>query len=286
MTYWEGSVAVVTGGGAGIGRALAIEAATRGARVVVSDVESEAATTVADQISAAGGRAIAVRCDITESASVEQLAADALAAFGTVNLVCANAGVGGGGRIDETPIDDVRWIFEVNLLGTFVTLRTFAPHLQVAAAGGQRAHVLTTGSEHSLGVPPHVGPMTAYTTTKHALLGLTDCVRRDLAPSGVTASILCPSYVGTEGWNAKRNRPARFGGPEQADPAFRERLAAIGQAAEDVANIAFDGMEAGAFVIVTNEMSRALAFERCAEIERSFQMLDPRVTDEAPSVTS
>jgi NAD(P)-dependent dehydrogenase (short-subunit alcohol dehydrogenase family) len=270
MTYWTSSVAVVTGGGAGIGRALAIEASRRGARVVVSDVEADAASAVALEITAGGGTAIPLQCDITDQASIERLAADTLAAFDSVNLVCANAGVGAGGRIDETPIDDVRWIFEVNLLGTFDTLRTFTAPLRAAAAAGHRAHVLTTGSEHSLGVPPHVGPMTVYTTTKHALLGLTDCVRRDLAPSGVTASILCPGYVGTEGWNAKRNRPARFGGPQQSDPALREHLASIGQAAEDVATIAFDGMEAGTFVIVTNEQSRAFALDRCAEVERSF----------------
>lgn len=273
MTYWQAGVAVVTGGAAGIGRGLVHEAANRGCRVVVADIELDAAQAVADEVVASGQMAIAVRCDVTNGSSIDELVSSTFEAFGQVNLVCANAGVGAGGTIETTSADDARWIFEVNLIGAFETLRAFAPRLRDAAAAGQRAHILTTGSEHSLGVPPHVGPMSVYTTTKHALLGLTDSARRDLAPSGVRASILCPSYVGTEGWNARRNRPDRYGGPEQADPAFRERLASIGQRADDVARLAFDGMERGMFVIVTNEVSRTFAVDRCGEISRAFDEL-------------
>jgi len=111
------------------------------------------------------------------------------------------------------------------------------------------------------------------------VLGLSDAVRRDLGPAGVTVSILCPSYVGTEGWNAKRNRPDRYGGPMQADPALRERLAAIGQPADAVAGIAFDGMERGDFIIVTNDVSRDFALARNADVERAFGRLDDQTTD-------
>jgi NAD(P)-dependent dehydrogenase (short-subunit alcohol dehydrogenase family) len=278
-SYWAGSVAVVTGAGAGIGRALAMEAARRGAKVVVSDVEVDAAVGVADEITRSGGEALPVFCDVTDAASIDALAATTVSSFGQVNLVCANAGVGAGGTIEDVAAGDARWVLEVNLIGTYDTLRAFARSLREASQRSQRAHVLTTGSEHSLGVPPHVGPMTAYTTTKHAVLGLSDAVRRDLGPAGVTVSILCPSYVGTEGWNAKRNRPDRYGGPVQADPALRERLAAIGQPADAVAGIAFDGMERGDFIIVTNDVSRDFALARNADVERAFGRLDDQTTD-------
>src|SRR5439155_23203928 len=126
------------------------------------------------------------------------LADELLGDNGTVDVVCANAGIGIGGTVDTLVSSDFSNVLAVNVLGVFHTVQAFLPALRRTRAAGRPASVLITGSEHSLGVPPYVPPMTAYTTSKHAVLGLAACLRRDLADDEIDVSLLCPSYVRTE----------------------------------------------------------------------------------------
>ena len=162
-----------------------------------------------------------------------------------MNIVCANAGIGSSGTIDSLSSDHFREIFDVNFFGVLNTIQAFLPALRRARAAGGISAVLVTGSEHSLGVPPYVPPMTAYTASKHALLGLAAAARRDLADDGISVAILCPSYVRTE----------RLRELTASVPALAETLERYGQDAEDVARRAFDGVERGTFVIPTNTVS-------------------------------
>jgi NAD(P)-dependent dehydrogenase (short-subunit alcohol dehydrogenase family) len=133
--------------------------------------------------------------------------------------------------------------------------------------------VLVTGSENSLGLPQNVPAATAYQTSKTALLGLTDCVRRDLAPAGIGVTLLCPSYVATEVWNARRNRPDHFGGPEHGDPAVREEMHRIGQDPDEVAALALDGVDANAPIVATRSVSNACAEVRARQVRDAFDRL-------------
>jgi NAD(P)-dependent dehydrogenase (short-subunit alcohol dehydrogenase family) len=244
MKDLSSAVVAVTGAATGVGRALAYEAAARGADVFAIDVHDAFETT--EMIAAAGGRARGVRGDVRDLAAMHALAAEICGRDGAVDIICANAGVGAGGTVDSIASEDFRELLEVNVLGVFHTVKAFLPALRRARSAGRAASVLVTGSEHSLGVPPYVPPMTAYTTSKHALLGLAAAMRRDLAADGVAVSLLCPGYVRTE-----RLRAYAASAPEMA-----KVLGAYGQDGEVVARRAFDGIASGSFLIPTNPVSK------------------------------
>lgn len=270
---WSGLGVVVTGGAAGIGLSLGRVAAARGAAVVLADIEKEVAEKAAASLRADGGDVRAAYCDVTDYGSVEATFAEAAERLGGINVLCANAGVGSLGSIDELTVSEFSWIMQVNLFGVFHAIRAAVPHLKLRVSTGQRAHVLVTGSENSLGLPQNVPAATAYQTSKTALLGLTDCVRRDLAPASIGVTLLCPSHVATEVWNARRNRPDDFGGPEQGDPAVREEMHRIGQDPDEVAALALDGVDANAAIVATRSVSNACAEVRARQVRDAFDRL-------------
>jgi len=252
MSRFAGSIVVVTGAAAGIGRALAIEAAARGGNVVAIDIDDTSDTV--DTIRSAGGTARGATCDVRDEVTMGRLGHDVCGEDRPVGIVCANAGVGVGGTVADTPIDEVRRVLDINVMGVFNTVQAFLPGLRRGRTAGNPAAVLITGSEHSLGVPPHVPAMTAYTTSKHALLGMAACMRRDLASDDIGVSLLCPGYVRTE----------RVRAHAEASAAFADVIAQYGQDADMVASLAFNGVERGAFLIPTNPASHefAVAFHR------------------------
>ncbi len=162
---------VVTGGASGIGRALAINAADRGAKVVVADLHRGEETV--ETIRSAGGTADTFLCDIADPQSVTALAQWAQQRFGGVHVLAANAGTGTAGRLEECTLEDFARVMQVNLFGTFHCVQAFAPLLRQAAASGAGAALMITGSEHSLAIPPNQ-ETAAYTISKHALLGMAD----------------------------------------------------------------------------------------------------------------
>lgn len=265
-----GKVAVVTGGASGIGRGIGRALAARGADVVVADVDVARAGEVAAELERAGVRSIAVRCDVTERASVEALAERAWSAFGRVDVLCNNAGVGTLGTVAETPVRDAEWIFAVNVWGVLHGCQVFVPRF---LAAGRPAHVLNTGSEHSVGIPfPGMG---IYTASKHAVLALSDVLRRELEPNGIGVSILCPGVVRTDIWNAGRSRPDRFGGRQESPPEFASMLDS-GMDPDEVGRIAVAGIEAAEFFIMSHREVRAVAEGRCRDVMAAFDVADRR----------
>jgi NAD(P)-dependent dehydrogenase (short-subunit alcohol dehydrogenase family) len=246
----DGQRVVVTGAATGVGRAFALEAARRGAHVVVTDVEDPDDTVAL--ITQAGGSAEGMTFDVRDPDAATALAD----AVGAVDLVCANAGTGGAGTIDTLRLDDLRRIFDVNVFGVCTTVQSFLPGLRRMRAEGRRAHVLITGSEHSLGVPPYVAPMTGYTMSKHALLGFAACLRRDLADDGIGVTIACPSYVRTE----------RLRSFAESSSAIAEILEGYGQDADETAERAFDGIRRGDFVVSTSPVMAEFVTETHREI--------------------
>jgi NAD(P)-dependent dehydrogenase (short-subunit alcohol dehydrogenase family) len=266
-----GKVAVVTGGASGIGRGIGRALAARGADVVVADVDAARAAEVAAELARAGVRSIGAACDVTERASVEALADSAWTAFGRVDVLCNNAGVGTLAPVTDTPLRDAEWLFAVNVWGVIHGCQVFVPRF---LAAGRPAHVLNTGSEHSVGIPfPGMG---IYTATKHAVLALSDVLRRELESQGVGVSILCPGVVRTEIWNAGRSRPERFGGRQESPPEFATFLDS-GMDPDEVGRIAVAGIEAGDFFIMSHPEVRAVAEARCRDVLAAFDLADRRI---------
>ena len=153
MEQLEGKVAVVTGGGSGIGEGIARACADAGMRVVIADIEADAGDRVANALREAGTEAIAVRTDVTDRAALDELADAAWEAFGAVHLLCNNAGVISVGEIASTTPEDWQWLFGVNVFGVVHGIQAFVPRMreQIAALGRRGAH-----REHRLDVQ-HLG---------------------------------------------------------------------------------------------------------------------------------
>ncbi|MDH4384774.1 MAG: SDR family NAD(P)-dependent oxidoreductase [Caulobacter sp.] len=268
-------VAVVSGAGSGIGRAMAEACARRGAVVAVIDIDLDGAEETAVGIRAAGGRATAYQGDVTDLAALQVLAERVETELGGVNITFNNAGVFTAGPLDRTRPNDFDWVFEVNVRGVYNAVVSWLPALRRSAAAGKLAHIVNTGSENSIAVPT-MGPFSAYTATKHAVLGMTECLRRDLKGNGVNVSIVCPGVVSTNLWNAKRARPDRFGGAKVAQATASDALDA-GRSPEDTVQTLFEGLDQGEFLIVTDPRIRAFTEPRLAEVAAALDICDTRV---------
>jgi short-subunit dehydrogenase len=170
-------------------------------------------------------------------------------------------------------------MFEVNVFGMVHGIHVFAPLLRQAAARGEPAWILNTGSENSLGIPP-VGAVGIYNATKHAVLALSDNARQELAASGVGVSVLCPALVRTDLLDSQMHRHPRWGGPKPMDAAMQARVAALmaakGHDADETATIALDGVQAGDFLIVPHSEVRPFVEARIRTVQHALDAADAR----------
>lgn len=186
-------VALVTGGARGIGLAVARGMLREGARVVLADVDAATVeATGAELDREAPGRVLAVAADVTDEASTEGLADAAERAFGTVDVAVANAGILLLRHAVDTDVTAWRKVIDVNLTGAFITAKVFAKRMLAAGVPGR---IIFTSS--LFGVRGGV-ENSAYSATKWALLGITECMAAELGGAGITVNSVCPGQVDTE----------------------------------------------------------------------------------------
>ncbi|MEZ5206655.1 MAG: SDR family NAD(P)-dependent oxidoreductase [Acidimicrobiales bacterium] len=197
-------VAVVTGAGSGIGRALAQRFAFEGMRLAVADVEADALDETVALLLDAGAQVLARPTDVTDAADVAELAADVYDRFGAAHVLCNNAGVFAGGLLWELDDATVDWVLDVNVRGILHGVRAFVPRM---LAGGEPGHVVNTASSAGIFGSPYTGP---YTVSKFAAVGMSEVLAWDLSISGapIGVSVLCPGAVATRIGFSDRNRPA------------------------------------------------------------------------------
>jgi NAD(P)-dependent dehydrogenase (short-subunit alcohol dehydrogenase family) len=183
-------VAVVTGAGAGIGRALALELAREGVHVMCADLDAARAAATAGEIEALGARAASLATDVREPESSERLLEATLSRFGGCHLAFNNAGVFHAALLVETPLEQWRRVVETNLWGVIHGCRIFGAHFARQGAG----HIVNTASAAGLFPMPGMG---SYSTTKSAIVALSQQLRWELAPAGVGVTVLCPGVVRT-----------------------------------------------------------------------------------------
>jgi NAD(P)-dependent dehydrogenase (short-subunit alcohol dehydrogenase family) len=225
MEDLAGKVAVVTGGGSGIGRAIVHALAAEGMQVVVADIESDAAGRVADEVVDSGGVARPHVTDVSDQREVERLADAVYQRFGRVDVLCNNAGVFVMGPIEQMIVEDWSWIVSVNIMGVVHGIHAFLPRMleQVGPA-----HIVNTSSVAGLGGG---GGSAVYSMSKCAVLSITESLHAELADRGIGVTALCPGNISSQILGAQRNRPASFG--RHADEPFG-RLVDYGQDPEPV----------------------------------------------------
>jgi NAD(P)-dependent dehydrogenase (short-subunit alcohol dehydrogenase family) len=264
MQDLSGRVAVITGGGSGIGRGIALTLASEGMVVAVADVQAEAAASVASEIADAGGSGFAVAVDVTSVDSLSAAAEDVAKRAGPVNLLCANAGVLRVASLEDHTIEDWEYTFSVNVLGIVKTVKAFLPQLRQKAPD---AHIVNTASLGGL-VSVERFPIGAYTASKYACVGFSEMLREELAPEGIGVSVLCPGLVESKlTQTSSENRPAAYGGqraPVSGTPPSGSAPQAM--PAEDVGPIVIRAVRENRLHVLTHPQSRPL-------VERRFQRL-------------
>jgi NAD(P)-dependent dehydrogenase (short-subunit alcohol dehydrogenase family) len=261
MQELRGKTAIVTGAAAGIGLALAERFAREGMRVVLADVEKGALGVAEARLADQGAEVLARVADVTSSESLQALRDQALARFGAVHVVCANAGVAPTGPVLGTA-EDWRWVVEVNLMGVVHTLDAFAPGLVAQKEG----HVVCTASVGGLRSAPLLG---AYCATKHAVVALTESLYGELAGTGVGVSLLCPGAVATGIFESERNRPTALGGRGSGpDRVRRDFQAAIrgGMAPAEVASAVVEAIRGERFYVLPHPELGGVARMRADDI--------------------
>jgi NAD(P)-dependent dehydrogenase (short-subunit alcohol dehydrogenase family) len=278
-----GKVAVVTGGGGGIGRALGERFLAEQMQVVLADIDEPLLKSTVDELQQQWGDAvIGVVTDVSSLESVESLRDTTLGAFGAVHLVCNNAAIpsGSDGALWEHHVNDWRWAVDVNVYGVIHGINTFVPVLLAQDEG----HVMNTSSSNGTFAP--LSNSAVYATTKAAVTTITECLWGQLRAMGsnVQASLMLPSTrtpgaLNTGIWRPGRNRPERYTRPGQAPPEGRDALTEFtaqlelhGQELtfaplEEVADIALEGILADQFwVYLPSDRSRGTIEARAASM--------------------
>ncbi|HSO94895.1 MAG TPA: SDR family NAD(P)-dependent oxidoreductase [Acidimicrobiia bacterium] len=276
MEQLHNRVAVVTGGGGGLGRAMGERFASEGMKVVLADVRPEPLDATVAELCARGLDVTGVVADVSSWESIENLRDRALDAYGAVHLLCNNAGIGVGaeGRVWEHEINDWRWAIGVNLYGVIHGINAFVPHM---LEHGEPGHVVNTSSGNG-GITPILGTP-EYSVTKGAVVTLTEVLGAQLEDAGaaIGASVLFPGphMLRTGLFDAWRHRPADLAKskPRSSAPVTLEQYEQIMRdagmevqftAVEEVAGRVVDAIRAGEFWILphderTDEQVRAKA---------------------------
>lgn len=186
----DGKTAIVTGAGAGIGRGIALMFAGAGAAVVVSDLKAESAEAVAKEITAVGGRATGVACNVTRTEDLAAVVTTAIDQFGRIDILVNNAG-GGGPKPFDMPMEDFRWAYELNVFSVFHLSQLAAPHMQ-AVGGGAILNITSMAGENKN------TRMASYASSKAAENHLTRNIAFDLGPMGIRVNAIAPGAIKTD----------------------------------------------------------------------------------------
>ena len=274
----QGRVAVVTGGGSGLGAAMCRQFASAGMAVAALDIDEANAQATAEALAREFGvPTVAARVDVGDTASVHAAAASVRAALGGCDVLCANVGVQQFGAIDRLTEDDWRWVLEVNVLGTVRTVAAFLPMLRERS--GLRRILLTASSG---ALVPGVR-LAAYTASKDAVIGYGDTLRQELADEGIGLMIVFPAGMSTRHLeSSKLARPDEIGewviAPDDIDAMMSSRKVGeehVATAEHAVRNLLTD-LVANEPYLITHGSYRAEYHARLAAVEAAFDRMEER----------
>jgi len=190
MSFPQPLRAVVTGAGSGLGRALALDLAKRGASLIISDINPSSAEETAELVRQQQARAEAVVCDVTDRNAVFGLVEETEKRLGGIDLIANNAGVAIGGPFDEISIEDWRWAVDINLWGVIYGCQAAVPKMRAQGRG----YIINVASAAGLLAPPS---MSAYNVTKAGVVSLSETLYTEYKTQGIHVAVVCPTFFRT-----------------------------------------------------------------------------------------
>lgn len=225
--------AVVTGAGSGLGRAIALDLAGRGASVVVSDIDADAAEQTAQRVRARGRQAEVIPCDVTSRDAVFDLVEETEKRLGGIDLIANNAGVAVGGPFDEISIEDWRWVVDIDLWGVIYGCQAAVPKMKAQGRG----FILNVASAAGLLSPP---AMSAYNVTKAGVVSLSETLYAEYKSLGIHVTVLCPTFFKTNIIGSGRGATT-----DKEDAQIRRWMEKSKVQAPEVAEAAIDAVREG-----------------------------------------
>ena len=280
MELREGQVAVVTGGGSGIGLALAERFAAAGLDLMLADVQDDALIEAAEVVGRHGHRVETIKVDVSKQPEVQALVDATLDRFGGVHVVCNNAGVSGAGDPWFGPLESWEWVLGVNFWGVVHGCRAFLPHL---VGGG---HIVNTAS--IAGLYPGFAP--AYDASKHAVVAVSESLYHamQVAALPVGVSVLCPGWVNTKILDSDRNYPAELGAVPEVDAGAEvmrghvRRALAEGAQPAAVADAVVEAVRADRYWVIPHQDFLDIAIDRWGTIAERITPVPPEQTPGMP----
>jgi len=271
MEIRQGQVAVITGGASGIGKAMAEHFAGRGLRLVLADIEVATLDRTVAEFTAAGAEVVGVPTDVAKAEQIEALAEAAYARFGTVNILCNNAGVVKRGLSWELTLEDWQWVIDVDLWSVINGIRSFVPRM---IAGGEAGHIVNTASTAGLAAFPNIAP---YDVAKSGVVALSEAVWHELHAAGASigVSVLCPGIVATRIGESERNRPGAAPAEKQT-PVTMRNPGAVAMAPSAVAQYVADAIEDDQFWMVTHAVYDDFVRRRADGIIDRHTVVEPK----------
>ncbi|BAZ24905.1 short chain dehydrogenase [Kalymmatonema gypsitolerans NIES-4073] len=241
-----------------IGRAIALRCVQEGMKVVLADIEQQALTQTEAEMKALGATVLTVLTDVSKVTDIETLAQKTLDTFGSVHLLCNNAGVTAvASRTWESPLSDWKWVMGVNLWGVIHGVHVFVP---IMLEQDTECHIVNTASMAGLTSIAGTG---IYSLTKHGVVNLSEILYRELVQMSakVKVSVLCPGWVNTQLFDSARNRPSeqknlspeaeQTSSNSALEQSFHQAMQA-GMSSEVVADYLFQGIKDEKFYILTH----------------------------------
>ena len=274
MKHFNDKVAVITGGASGLGRAMANRFAKAGMKLVIADIEEKSLEETVSFFESQGYTIIGKHCDVSKAEDVEGLAETSLKNFGSVDILCNNAGVSVTGRAWEHSRAEWEWAIGVNIWGVINGIKTFTPIMLNQDSEG---HIINTASVAGLLSLPQ---MSLYCLTKHSVVTLTESLYHDLIEidAKISCSVLCPAYVPTNISKSERNRPnhlkdSRIKTEEniRMEKKLEYAVESGKISADNVAELVFEAIVENKFYILSHPRIKPTVEERVNDILKDKQ---------------
>lgn len=263
----QGQRVLITGAGSGLGRALAHCFADAGWRVACSDLRLEAAQQTADDLAAAGGTALALALDVRSEEGFAAVVAAVETAWGGLDVLVNNAGVATAGTVADSPIEQWRFVLDINLLGCVRGARAVIPLMKAQRAG----RIVNIASFAGIANPP---ALASYNVSKAAVISLSETLRSELFGDGIGVHVAAPSFFKTDLLNSGRGQiaDAAHSAAPQMQRIVERLMDKASVSAADVARDIFDAVQHERFLVITHTDARKQALIKRYAPQMFFRM--------------